>query len=290
MGSRKINDTGIELGARPVLAFPAALLLLLAFSEARAADFDHSHKAFSNELKKFVRKDGVRYRSWKTDRSRLDAYLETLKSITPQDYSQFTADQKKALWLNTYNALAIKLVLDNFPINGKNQDYPANSMRQIPDSWRAVKWEVAGKPVDLYTIKHQILRSEIQDYRTHFAVVPCSKGGPKLHSRAFNAKEIDNTLTSLTTEFFAGRPDHIEFVPEQDTIRVTKIFRWFALDFVKKVDGKPVFPPPPDNEIVQEFVMQFASPEIQKHFEGKKAKVEFLLYDWSLNESSETKS
>ncbi len=251
---------------------------------ATAAEFDHGHRLFSGELKKYVRTDGVRYKDWKEHRGKFDLYLEALKAVNPEDYEHFSPDERKAFWLNTYNALAIKLVLDNYPIKGNNRDYPANSMRQIPDCWKAVKWKAAGRDVDLYTIKHQILRSEIADYRTHFAVVPASRGGPKLSTRAYTPKGLDARLTADTTEFM-NNEEHLQFLPDQQTIKVSKIFRWFALDFVKRVDGKAVFPPPADEEIVQEFVMPFAAPEVQKQFEGKRAKVEFILYDWSLNES-----
>lgn len=249
------------------------------------SQFDHTHKLFSAELKKYVRNDGVRYKAWKDHRERFDRYLDSLKAVTPEEYETFSADRKKAFWLNTYNALAIKLVLDNYPIHGNNKDYPPNSMRQIPDSWKAVKWNAAGRIVDLYTIKHQILRSEIADYRTHFAVVPDSRGGPKLTAPAYTDHGLDERLqTAMIT--FLSNPEHLQFCPEDQLIKVSKIFRWFALDFVKKVDGKALFPPPPDSQIVQDFVMQFAPPDVQKQFQGKEAKVEFIPYDWSLNESS----
>lgn len=250
-----------------------------------AADFDHSHRLFTAELRKYVRNDGVKYKQWQQHQEKFYSYLNTLKSVTAEDFATFSPDRKKAFWLNTYNALAIKLVLDNYPINGNNKDYPAASIRQIPDNWKAVKWKAAGRDIDLYTIKHQILRSEIADHRTHFAVVPAARGASPLQPSAYTEKGLDKRLTDNMIEFMK-RPDHLQFDPEQETIRVSRVFRWFALDFIKQESGKPVFPPPPDPVIVQDFVMPFAPPEVQKQFEGKKAKVEFLIYDWALNEST----
>lgn len=250
------------------------------------AEFDHKHKQFTAAMKKYVRPDGVRYKSWKADRKKFDEYIQTLESLTAEEYDLFSAIEKKVLWLNAYNALALRLVLNNYPIQGSNRDYPTNSMRQIPDCWRAGKLKIAGRDVDLFTIKHQILRSEIQDIRTHFSVVPASKGGPVLSPRAFTPIDVDARLTANMNVYLKDEA-HLKFEPEQNTIKVSRIFRWFTLDFVgKDASGKPVFPPPPDAEIVQEFVLRFAPKEVQEAFADKRAKVEFLIYDWSLNESA----
>lgn len=272
---------------------PSVRLLLLPFlillaepPGAAATRFDHDHKLFTAELKNYVRPDGVRYKTWIAHREKFNRYLERLRALTAEDYTAFSDIEKKVLWLNTYNALALKLVMDNYPINGSNRDYPANSMRQIPDCWKAVKWNVAGREVDLYTIKHKILRSEIQDYRTHFSVVPASKDAPPLPIKAFTPSDIEERLTT-TMQTYLKNPEHLQFDPEHNTIKVSRIFRWFLLDFVKRdANGKAVFPPPPDSEIVQEFSLQFAPESVQKQFEGKKAQIEFLPYDWTLNESS----
>ncbi|MBY0547209.1 MAG: DUF547 domain-containing protein [Candidatus Obscuribacterales bacterium] len=269
-----------------LLLMPLMIFFAIMPSSA-AVKFDHEHKLFSEELKKYVRPDGVRYKAWIKDRAKFNQYLDELRAVTAQDYTGFSDLEKKALWLNTYNALALKLVMDNYPIQGNNSDYPANSMRQIPDCWKAVRWNVAGRDVDLFTLKHKILRSEIQDYRTHFSVVPASMGGPRLAAKAFAPDDINERLTTNMKTYLTN-PEHLQFAPDQNTIKVSRIFRWFLLDFVKRdADGKAVFPPPSDDEIVQEFSMQFAPESVRKQFDGKKAKVEYLPYDWTLNESTE---
>ncbi len=45
------------------------------------------------------------------------------------------ADQE-AFWINAYNALVLQTVIDQYPINGRFADYPAESIRQIPGGIR----------------------------------------------------------------------------------------------------------------------------------------------------------
>ena len=40
-----------------------------------------------------------------------------------------------AFWLNAYNALVLKTVVDHYPIPGASAGYPAKSIRQIPGAF-----------------------------------------------------------------------------------------------------------------------------------------------------------
>ncbi|MBX9693308.1 MAG: DUF547 domain-containing protein, partial [Cyanobacteria bacterium] len=173
--------------ARSLLLFFA----LLIFSPAASATFDQSHKQFSRELQKYVKTNGVQYSKWKQDRTGLDKYLESLAKLSPEEYKTFSRREKRSLWLNAYNALAIKLVLDHYPISGKLPEYPAASIRQIPNTWDAIKHHVAGREVSLYTIAHDNLR-KAKDPRNHFAITPASKGGAVLRKKAFESHTVDD--------------------------------------------------------------------------------------------------
>lgn len=246
--------------------------------------FDHSHKLFTVELKKYVKKNGVLYEKWKQKRAGLDRYFKELEAISAEDYASFSEKQRKALWLNVYNALAIRLVLDQYPINGKNANYPASSIRQIPDVWKSASCRMAGKDVSLYVIFHSMMRKDFHDCRSHFAIVPASRGAYPLQPEAFQEARVEQQLDKITRSFMANRENLSADVPS-NTIYVSHIFKWFPLDFLSAEGGKIPFPPPADDDVVRNYVMHFLRKDEQEQLKGKQPKIVYKNYDWTLNDA-----
>ena len=73
------------------------------------------------------------------------------------EFAKWTADQKKALWLNAYNALVMQTVVNHYPIRAERQNYPANSIRQIPGAFEKTAHVIAGKSVTLDQIENTVL-------------------------------------------------------------------------------------------------------------------------------------
>lgn len=274
-----------------MIFFPIALLLLCCFSllAPQASAFDHSHKLFTAELKKYVKKNGVLYDKWKQKREGLDRYFKELETITAEEYAAFTERERKALWLNVYNALAIRLVLDQYPIKGKNANYPANSIRQIPDVWKAAVCKTTGKDVSLYVIFHSMMRKDFHDCRSHFAIVPASRGAYPLQPEAFQEAKVEQQLEKITKSFMANR-ENLSADLSSNTIYVSHIFKWFPLDFLFLQGGKIPFPPPADDDVVREYVLPFLHKEEQEQLKGKQAKIVYKNYDWTLNDALQSVS
>ncbi len=77
----------------------------------------------------------MHYKKWKQHPEQLEKYLKSLADISQDEYEKLSKQDKEALWINAYNAFTIKVVLDHYPISGKEPYYPKNSFRQIPDAW-----------------------------------------------------------------------------------------------------------------------------------------------------------
>ncbi len=284
--------SGVVIGSFRLL-FSLAILSVtgsvsfLACSPAFA--FDHSHKLFTAELKKYVKKSGVHYEKWKQKRAGLDRYFKELEAVSAEDYASFSEKQKKALWLNVYNALAIRLVLDQYPINGKNANYPASSIRQIPDVWKSASCKMTGKEVSLYVIFHSMMRKDFHDCRSHFAIVPASRGAYPLQPEAFQEARVEQQLEKITKSFMANRENLSADLPS-NTIYVSHIFKWFPLDFLSAEGGKIPFPPPADDDVVRNYVMQFLRKDEQEQLKGKQPKIVYKNYDWTLNDALQSVS
>lgn len=48
-----------------------------------------------------------------SDKAMLDAYITSLTSLDPRNYS---LDEQFAYWVNLYNAITVKLILDEYPV------------------------------------------------------------------------------------------------------------------------------------------------------------------------------
>ena len=54
-------------------------------------------------------------------------------------------DEQIAFWLNAYNALVLQTVIDHYPIPQRSNEYPAESIRQIPGAFERLPHRVAGR-------------------------------------------------------------------------------------------------------------------------------------------------
>ena len=252
--------------------------------------FDQTYKLWNSELDRYVVDGNVNYGLWQKHQEGLKRFLKQVETLSESEYESFSRHEKLAFWLNVYNALIVKTVLDHYPINGKIAQYPKDSFRQIPNDWEAEKFKVMGKDINLYQIEHEKIRRDLSDPRTHFAVVCASRSCGKLFSNPYLGKELDKQLNEAAQRFL-NDSKNLELDPENGVFRVSKIFSWFTLDFASRGASKPVFPPPGDEEIVAAFIRPYLKEGDQKKLflilkNLKQVNFDYLPYDWSLNDTA----
>src|SRR5262249_28275220 len=72
-------------------------------------------------LDTYVRDGEVYYRALKLERGRLDAFVNQLAGASTEKMSR---DEQVAFWINAYNALVLRTVIDHYPIQGHAAAYP----------------------------------------------------------------------------------------------------------------------------------------------------------------------
>jgi Protein of unknown function, DUF547 len=271
-----------------------ALLLLATCAVVTTSNaFALTNQNYSKELARYVENGNVEYAKWTKKPAALQSYLDSLAALSQQDYDQLQPEEQKALWINAYNAITIKLVLDHYPIQGTNKDFPPNSFRQIPDAWEKVQYTVAGRVVTLEDIEHTILRRDFHDPRTHFIIVCAAKGSPQVLNHALCGKNLEPELEKAKAEFLSD-PKNVSFDAQSGVLSVSKIFEWFPLDFAcaewfKRNKGKL----PNEETVIVEYLKKNGTPELQHALQEaiaknpgaeKPVKVTFKTFDWSLNE------
>jgi len=174
--------------------------------------------------------------------------------------------QQLAYWFNVYNILAIDVVV---------KGYPVESIRDVGSFlspvWRREAGHLAGKPVTLHEIEHEILRP-MGDPRIHVALVCASLSCPALRREPWTATRLDAQLEDSLRTWLADRRKGLALDRDEGRVRLSKIFDWFDEDF-ETAGGALAF------------AARYAPAEerawIERH-EG--ARVEYFDYDWNLND------
>jgi len=234
--------------------------------------FDHS--PWDGVLKKHVNAIGeVDYAALKRDRSGLDLYVRMLADTSPESRQDLfpSREHELAYWLNAYNALVTKGVVDG---------YPVESVRDLGLLWsffRRADYVVAGKRISLNTIEHEIIRRRYQDPRIHFALVCASLSCPRLAREAFQGERLDDQLDSLVKQFLAERRN-LAADQSRNEIWLSKLLDWYAKDF-EHPKGNDTGP-----KTVLEFVRAYAPEAERKKIAGmKNPRLRYRDYDWSIN-------
>ncbi len=230
------------------------------------------HSAWDELLDAYVvaSPDGVhrvRYAAWqRTGRGPLERYLERLEEVA---VSELRREEQFALWVNLYNALTVRVVLDH---------YPVDSIRDIDLTWfRDGPWSrklarIAGEELSLDDIEHRILRPLWRDPRVHYAVNCASLGCPNLQREAFRGDLLDDQLERAAREF-VSHPRGLHLDEEREELVASKIYRWFDSDFGET------------EEALRRHLLRYVAPELAEVLRAKKP-IDRYRYDWSLNDAT----
>ena len=108
-----------------------------------------SHDLFNQVLQEHVDENGrVNYTKLKANPENFEAYLDLLAVAKPT--AAWSYNEQLAFWINAYNAIVIKGVIDH---------YPTNSVRRIKlfrGFFYRLKFQVAGKTYTPNQIEHGI--------------------------------------------------------------------------------------------------------------------------------------
>src|SRR5258708_21790920 len=97
-------------------ALTVCLLLVCATRPSTAQDppvAAGARAALDTELDAYVRDGLVYYRALKSDRSKLDAYVASISEVAVDGAPR---NERLAFWINAYNAVVLKTVIDHYPI------------------------------------------------------------------------------------------------------------------------------------------------------------------------------
>jgi hypothetical protein len=234
-------------------------------------------------LDTYVRDGYVYYLALQRDRAALDRYVASL-DVPRQSLEGWPKVEQEAFWVNAYNALVVRTVIDSYPIKGKSPDYPASSVRQIPGAFDQRKHQVAGRSLTLDEIEKDVIAG-FGDARLLLALGRGALGSGRLRSEAYRSATLERQLVEVVKEC-ATRPSCVRVDTAQGTIEVTPMFSWREEAFVASF-GAPG-PMWADRSPIERAVAAMVYPYL---FSGEQAllaqdtfRMRFGPFDWRLND------
>lgn len=198
------------------------------------------------------------------DKKTLESYTAQLGSIPISTYNR---DEQRAYWINLYNALTIKVILDH---------YPVKSIRQIKPSpfaigpWREKLITVEGEKLSLDDIEHRILRPIWRDPRLHYALNCTALSCPNLQREVFTASSANALLTRAAREYI-NTPRAAQ-VKDGELI-VSSVYRWYEEDFGNS------------DQAVIRHLLKYANPALATQL-NQVSRIAGDRYDWALNDAA----
>ncbi len=263
-----------------LIQFPAA--------SASADSEAFSYERYAVALVSYVNDRGmVNYRGLKASSGDLDAFAASLSLVKPGEFDSWSDQQKIAFWINAYNALTLEAIIRNYPIESslvRSVVYPKNSIRQIPGVWEKLRFIVAGREITLNEIEHGALRAKFNEPRIHVALVCAALSCPPLRSEPYNAENLDRQLDDQA-RIFLRSPHSLRLNRGEAKVHLSPIFQWFGEDFTKTYGTSDKFGGKSDTErAVLNFISRYVNEADRDFLLHARYKIEYLDYDWSLNE------
>jgi len=196
-----------------------------------------------------------------------------------------TNAEKMSFWVNLYNVLVIDNVI-HLGVQSSITDGFAGILR----FFRKAAYKIGGCRTSLEDIEHGILRGNRgnpfipggqfgigdprrawivtpMDPRIHFVLNCASKSCPPIG--IYTPEQLQQQLNLATHNFIK---QEVSFDSETNTLKLSRIFQWFAVDF-GKIEG------------VWKFIQSYTprDEELWLALEHKQFQSKFAPYDWGLN-------
>ena len=228
-------------------------------------------------LKRFVTETGrVDYRALQASPADLNQFVEQIARRSPlsnpDDFP--TRSSQLAYWINAYNALVMKAVIENWPIKS------VRNLGRLYSFFWSRKFVAGGKENTLNNIE-DILRKNLAEPRIHFAIVCASNSCPRLQREAYTPESTERLLDEAARLYF-NEPRNLKIDVAHNRVTLPKILGHYHEDFENYVrahnatiTGQPQV----------DYVRIYANPADRALLDQlRNPKVDHFGYDWGIND------
>ena len=199
------------------------------------------------------------------DRDALKQYVARLEAV---DVDALNRREQLAYWVNLYNAVTVRTVLDRYPVRSIRDISLGGGLFQV-GPWGAKLVAVRGERLSLDDIEHRILRPLWRDPRIHYVVNCASLGCPDLPAAPLTGANADAALDAAARAYI----NHPRGAALRDgRLVVSSLYRWYREDFGGNETG------------VLAHLRRYAAPPLAAQLAEISA-IDRYEYDWSLNDA-----
>jgi len=240
------------------------------------------HAALERILDVYVRDGLVYYAALRTERANLDRYVGSLER--PDWLSGAPPADQRAFWINAYNALVLRTVINAYPIAGKAEGYPSISIAQIPGAFDRQKHTVAGQVLTLDEIEKTVIAG-FGDARMVLALGRGALGSGRLRSEAYRGARLTEQLDEAVQEF-VKRGDAFRIDRATGVVEVTPLFSWREAAFVQAyaADGEMWANRSPLERALMAMAYPHRFSSEREFLALNTFQMKFGVYDWRLND------
>lgn len=199
----------------------------------------------------------------------LKAFTDAIARVDPE---AFAGDlERKAFWINAYNAVVVAQVVEGYPIDSVRD---VGFFGGLIGGFFKQKHRVAGRDMSADDIEHGTLRARWpQDAEIHWTLVCAAFGCPRLLPRPYRASDLDATLQAQAREFLS-LPRGLQLDRAANRLYVSSYFKWYGEDFERVAGG------------VLDYVLRFAPQEVAAYVAAHRDQITVAImpYDWTLND------
>lgn len=243
-------------------------------------------EALDRLLDLYVRDGLVHYAALRRDRAGLDRFVQSI-AREPSGFADWPPEAAKAFWLNAYNGLVLRTVIDHYPIRGRARNYPADSIRQIRGAFDERRHRVAGRSLTLDAIETGVLPA-FADPRLFLALGRGAAGSGRLRSEAYRAARVDEQLAAVVRDF-AADSRHVALDRLAGELRVSAILGWreaelVAVQAARAGDSWGASRRSPIERAILTLVEPALFPSERAFLRANRFALRYQAFDWRLND------
>jgi hypothetical protein len=141
-----------------------------------------------------------------------------------------------------------------------------------------------GARMTLEEIEHGTLRKEFDEPMIHMALVCAAMSCPPLRNEPYVGGKLEEQFADQAAKFHANRAT-FRIDRRRDEVHLSPIFDWFGEDFLKRYGTSMKYAGHSKEErAVLNCISRHLSEADRRYLETADYDVEYLDYDWTLNE------
>ena len=256
------------------------------------------HNKCAELLSSFVDDEGmVDYRKLKLKRLKLKRLLGEFAKLNPNEYNSWPEEDKIAFWINAYNLQMLKIIIDNYPIKSYRwlhllPGWEPDSIRHINKRIGGIskqKFIVMDEEFTLREVEQRFFRKQFDEPRAFLALSYATLSSPPLRNKPYYGHKLYEQLDDQAKKFLSN-PLAFKIDGKKQKIYLSAILQptWFGSEFISKFGTDKKFKDQqPAVRAVLSFLTNYISEQDKHFFEVENYTVEYMKYNWRLNDNSE---